>query len=88
MKTTKELPKIGNVNACGLAFVKDKQGNTIAQTLDTPNAIAYAFKVLPTAVNAISFYPMVKPIVTDREKLADRFHFVNEVEHGKYLTIL
>jgi hypothetical protein len=77
----------GTINPCASAYIYDSAGNHLATTLDAPNPIAYAFKVLPNAVKAIAFYQYFGEEVTTRESVEDRFNDVCAKVHGKFLTI-
>ena len=79
--------KLGSVNPCGIAVIKTTSGKQIAETIDTPNAIAYAFKVLPESAYADAFYPMFGDSRTLLKDVKNRIAFVNKEEHGEYLKI-
>lgn len=67
---------LGSVNPCAVAFLINKEGKNIGQTLDTPNAVAYAMAINKNVVKSVAYYPMFGDKVYLREELADRFRGV------------
>ena len=79
---------IGSVNATHTAYIYNSAGNVIATTIDTPNAIAYAFGVLPNAVRAVSYPQYFPEEVTERKDVDGRIKYTTAEIHGKYLKIM
>lgn len=59
--------KLGTINPCALATIRDKAGRGLATCLDTPNALAYAFSRHDNAVEAIAYYPGFAPDIKTRQ---------------------
>lgn len=82
------MKKIGNVNACGYAILYDVFGHRLGQTLDTPNAVAYAMAINHKVAMSKSYYPMFGLTRRTRNELKDRFKGVmwDMVVLSSYLT--
>lgn len=75
-----------NVNPCNLCTLKDAKGNVLGETLDTPNAIAYAMAINPRVHLGVTYYHYFGEVTYTREDLQDRFSWVvKETNLNKYL---
>ena len=75
-----------NVNPCGVAYLY-LDGHVCGQTIDTPNAIAYA--MLKYGFDMVkTYYPLFPPESRGRECFEDRFDSVREQTNlGDYIKI-
>ena len=83
MKVTLNAP--GNINAAHKAFLKNINGEIIGECMDTPNNIAYAFSVIPSATSVDTYfqgnYPKEGFIQRIKTALSDKDY------HSKYVII-
>ena len=79
--------KLGSVNAAILCSLYDNKNDLVGQTIDTPNAIAYAMAINTKVCKAVAHYALFGDTVTTREQVKDRFSWVvNEKDvHSKFL---
>jgi hypothetical protein len=62
---------LGNINACGLAKLYDKKGNLVLNCLDTPNAIAVAFREYPKCYRVVGAWGVPEQFGKKQEFRAD-----------------
>lgn len=66
--------RLGNVNPCGIAVLFDDDGKAVAKCLDTPNCMAAAFHLFPTARFAQTKFPERKTVM--RDSMRERINMV------------
>ena len=64
---------IGTINGANVAYLLNGQGVRIGETLDTPNAIAYAMANHEEIYNSVSYYQLFGESRKYRFELEDRF---------------
>ena len=74
------MEKLGNVNACMLSKIYDKNNVLIGTCMDTPNNKAYAFKINAKAFKISGLLGAVK-----REDVKSRFFGLDENYHKQYV---
>lgn len=80
------MKKIGSVNAAVHCTLQDMNGKVLGETIDTPNAIAYAMAVNENVARSVAHYQFFGASVHTREEYADRFAWVvKEKELGLHL---